>query len=210
MDTNTKNDKDKTIQENLEKIVAILDLILFRIRKLKRPYEQAEAMDEATREIILVTFNTLINTIEMARNQYEDGTQNIPSENAEDIAVGFAEHIVNQGRHVISKGVIQDSDKANITTVIEMVAQMLVDLKKERGLQNVMVTAANSEVEGYVRFNTDVFEIPAITPTRAECIKKIAQIEWITANFKSDDNVVSYLTDKLALWKEELNKKETN
>ena len=208
MDTNTKNDKDKDIQENLEKIVAIMDLILFRIRKLKRPYEQAEAMDETTRKMILLTFNTLINTIEMARNQYENGTQHVPSENAEDIAVGVAQHIVNPGRRVIRQGVIQGSDKAKITTVIELVAQMLVDLKKERGLQNVMVTAANSEVEGNVRFNTDVFEIPAVTPTREECIKRIAQIEWITANFKSDDNVVSYLTDKLALWKEELNKKE--
>ena len=208
MDTNSKNDKDKDILVNLEKIVAILDVILFRIRKLKRPYEQAEAMDEATRKMILVTFNTLINTIEMARNQYEDGTQHVPSENAEDIAVGVAEYIVNQGRRVNNQGIIQGSNKANITNVIEMVAQTIKDLKKERGLQNVMVTAANSEVEGSVRFNTDDFEMPAVTPTREECIKKIAQIEWITANFKSDANVVSYLNSKLALWKEELNKKE--
>ena len=44
---------------NLEKIVAILDVLMFRVRRLKKPYETTTGMDETTHTIIIKTFDRL-------------------------------------------------------------------------------------------------------------------------------------------------------
>ena len=52
---------------NLEKIVAILDLLMFRVRRLKKPYETKTGMDETTHNIIIKTFDRLLNGISQIR-----------------------------------------------------------------------------------------------------------------------------------------------
>lgn len=72
---------------NLEKIVAILDLLMFRVRRLKKPYETMTGMDETTHTIIIKTFDRLLNGISQIREQFENGSQPVPDEHAEAAAL---------------------------------------------------------------------------------------------------------------------------
>ena len=86
---------------NLEKIVAILDVLMFRVRRLKKPYATMPGMDETTHTIIIKTFDRILNGIAQIREQFENGSQPVPDEHAEATALALVLYSVQYGEKVI-------------------------------------------------------------------------------------------------------------
>ena len=49
---------EQNLTENLEKIVAILDVLLIKLQEWEEQYENAEGMDEASKTVIVTIFNS--------------------------------------------------------------------------------------------------------------------------------------------------------
>ena len=132
---------DQNLTENLEKIVAILDVLLYRIRKLKRACEKDATLEEDVKEMILKAVDGVISMIELERNHFEDGTQTVPADYAEDRAIGYAEYILQMGRQAFSDAPgIPECNRTRVLEVFAAVGKLIADLKEERGLQDVLVT----------------------------------------------------------------------
>lgn len=191
---------EQNLTENLEKIVAILDVLLYRIRKLKRNCEHDTTLGEETKELILKTFDSVISTIEMERNHFEDGTQTIPADYPEDRAIGYAEYILQMGRQTFSDTIVVPENRAQVLGVFAAIEKIITELKQERGLEDVLVTGENEIVEGTVRFSLKDFEIPDTSLTYEECVARIAQIEWIVAHYEGVGYEKQYLSERLPDW----------
>ena len=125
---------------NLEKIVAILDVLMFRVRRLKKPYETMTGMDETTHTIIIKTFDRLLNGISQIREQFENGSQPVPDEHAEAAALALVLYSVQYGEKVIGESELAATDKANALTIIRMAEKEIEKLKQERNLVDVEIT----------------------------------------------------------------------
>lgn len=191
---------EQNLTENLEKIVAILDVLLYRIRKLKRNCEHDTTLGEETKELILKTFDSVISTIEMERNHFEDGTKTIPADYPEDRAIGYAEYILQMGRQTFSDTIVVPENRAQVLGVFAAIEKIITELKQERGLEDVLVTGENEIVEGTVRFSLKDFEIPDTSLTYEECVARIAQIEWIVAHYEGVGYEKQYLSERLPDW----------
>lgn len=191
---------EQNLTENLEKIVAILDVLLYRIRKLKQNCEHDTTLGEETKELILKTFDSVISTIEMERNHFEDGTKTIPADYPEDRAIGYAEYILQMGRQTFSDTIVVPENRAQVLGVFAAIEKIITELKQERGLEDVLVTGENEIVEGTVRFSLKDFEIPDTSLTYEECVARIAQIEWIVAHYEGVGYEKQYLSERLPDW----------
>ena len=192
---------DQNITENLEKIVAILDVLLYRVRKLRRTCENDATLEEDVKELILKAVDGVISMIELERNHFEDGTQTVPADYPEDRAVGYAEYILQMGRQTFSDAPgIPECNRTRVLEVFAAVGKLIADLKKERGLQDVLVTQKDETVEGIVRFSIKDFEIPATSLTYEDCVGRIAQIEWIASHYEGLGYTKQYLAERLPEW----------
>lgn len=189
------------MNENLEKIVAILDVLLYRIRKLKRACEKDTTQEEEAKELILKTFDGIISMIEMERNHFEDGTQTVPMDYAEDRAIGYAEYILQMSKRTFSDKIAIPARRAQVMGVITAVSEIISDLKKERGLEDVLVTQEKEIVEGTVRFSIKEFTVPDTDLTYEDCVGRIAQLEWIIANCENEGYTNQYLAGRLDEWR---------
>ena len=61
---------EQNLTENLEKIVAILDVLLIKLQEWEEQYENAEGMDEASKTVIVTVFNSLLDVIRTERENY--------------------------------------------------------------------------------------------------------------------------------------------
>jgi len=193
---------DQTLTENLEKIVAILDVLLYRIRKLKRVCENDATLEADAKELIIKSVEGIISMIELERNHFEDGTQTVPADYAEDRAIGYAEYILQMGRQTFSDAPgIPERNRTRVLEVFAAVGKLIADLKEERGLEDVLVTQKDETVEGTVLFSIKDFEIPDTSLTYEDCVGRIAQIEWIVAHYEGEGYTKQYLTERLPKWR---------
>lgn len=193
---------EQNLTDNLEKIVAILDVLLYRIRNLKRNYEKDAMMEEEAKELILKTADGIISMIEMERNHFEDGTQPVPADYPEDRAIGYAEYILQMGRKTVTEKVILPERCSQVVDVFAAIENLIAEMKQERGLEDVLITQKDETVEGTVRFSIKGFEIPDTMQSYEECVGKIAQIEWIIAHYVGEGYVKQYLSERLREWYE--------
>ncbi len=191
---------EQNLTENLEKIVAILDVLLYRIRKLKRACEKDATLEEYAKEFILKAVDGIISMIEMERNNFEDGTQPVPTDHPEDRAVGYAEYILQMGRQTFSEKIDIPEHRKQVLDVLAAVEKLITDLKKERGLEDVLVTQKDDTVAGTVRFSINDFEIPNTPMSYDDCVGKIAQIEWIVSHYEGVGYEKQYLIERLPEW----------
>ena len=192
---------DQNIAENLEKIVAILDVLLYRIRKLKRVCENDATLEADAKELIIKSVDGIISMIELERNHFEDGTQTVPGDYPEDRAIGYAEYILQMGRHTFSDAPgIPEYNLTKVLDVFAAVEKLIADLKKERGLEDVLITQKENTVEGTVRFRINDFEVPDTPLTYDEYVGRIAQIEWIVSHYEGIGYEKQYLTERLSEW----------
>lgn len=192
---------DQILTENLEKIVAILDVLLYRIRKLKRVCENDSTLEADAKELIIKSVDGIIGMIELERNHFEDGTQTVPADYPEDRAVGYAEYILQMGRETLSKTPgMPEYNRTKVLDVFAAVEKLIADLKKERGLEDVLITQKENTVEGTIRFSINDFEVPDKPLTYDECVGKIAQIEWIVSHYEGVGYEKQYLTERLPEW----------
>ena len=191
---------EQNLTENLEKIVAILDVLLYRIRKLKRNCENDSTMALDAKELILKTFDGVIRLIEKERNQFEDGALTVYADYPEDRAIGYAQFILQMGRQSVSENVVIQENRAQVLGVFAAIEKIITELKQERGLEDVLVTGENEIVEGTVRFSLKGFEIPDTSLTYEECVARIAQIEWIVAHYEGVGYEKQYLSERLPDW----------
>ncbi|SDC33102.1 hypothetical protein SAMN04487864_10536 [Succiniclasticum ruminis] len=195
---------EQNLIENLEKIVAILDVLLYRIRKLRRACEKDATLEADAIELIFKSVDGIISMIELERNHFEDGTQTVPADYPEDRAVGYAEYILQMGRQTLSKAPgIPECNRERVLEVFASVEKLIADLKKERGLEDVLITQKDEMVEGPVRFSVKDLEIPDEPPTYEECVGKIAQIEWLINHYEGEGYAVQYLEGLLPKWKKQ-------
>ncbi len=192
---------EQNVTENLEKIVAILDVLLYRVRKLKRACENDATLEADAKELIIKSVDGIISMIELERNHFEDGTQTVPGDYPEDRAIGYAEYILQMGRHTFSDAPgIPECNLTKVLDVFAAVEKLIADLKKERGLEDVLITQKENTVEGTVRFSINDFEIPNIPMSYDDCVGKIAQIEWIVSHYEGVGYEKQYLTERLPEW----------
>ena len=192
---------EQNVTENLEKIVAVLDVLLYRVRKLKRACENDATLEADAKELIIKSVDGIISMIELERNHFEDGTQTVPGDYPEDRAIGYAEYILQMGRHTFSDA--PGIPECNLTKVLDVFAaeeKLIADLKKERGLEDVLITQKENTVEGTVRFSINDFEIPNIPMSYDDCVGKIAQIECIVSHYEGIGYEKQYLTERLSEW----------
>lgn len=192
---------EQNVTENLEKIVAILDVLLYRVRKLKRACENDATLEADAKELIIKSVDGIISMIELERNHFEDGTQTVPGDYPEDRAIGYAEYILQMGRHTFSDAPgIPECNRTKVLDVFAAVEKLIADLKKERGLEDVLITQKENTVEGTVRFSINDFEVPDTPLTYDECVGRIAQIEWIVSHYEGIGYEKQYLTERLPEW----------
>ena len=192
---------EQNVTENLEKIVAILDVLLYRVRKLKRACENDATLEADAKELIIKSVDGIISMIELERNHFEDGTQTVPGDYPEDRAIGYAEYILQMGRHTFSDAPgIPECNLTKVLDVFAAVEKLIADLKKERGLEDVLITQKENTVEGTVRFSINDFEVPDTPLTYDECVGRIAQIEWIVSHYEGIGYEKQYLTERLPEW----------
>ena len=192
---------EQNLTENLEKTVAILDVLLYRVRKLKRACENDATLEADAKELIIKSVDGIISMIELERNHFEDGTQTVPADYPEDRAVGYAKYILQMGRQTLSETPgIPECNRTKVLDVFAAVEKLIADLKKERGLEDVLITQKENTVEGTVRFSINDFEVPDTPLTYDECVGRIAQIEWIVSHYEGIGYEKQYLTERLSEW----------
>ena len=191
---------EQNLTENLEKTVAILDVLLYRLRKLKRACENDATLEADAKELVIKSVDGIISMIELERNHFEDGTQPVPTDHPEDRAVGYAEYILQMGRQTFSEKIDIPEHRKPVLDVLAAVEKLITDLKKERGLEDVLVTQKDDTVAGTVRFSINDFEIPNTPMSYDDCVGKIAQIEWIVSHYEGVGYEKQYLTERLPEW----------
>lgn len=201
MTQNNNETPEQVLKENLEKIVAILDVLLYRIRKLRRDCEKDTMQEAEVKELILKAIDGITNMIELERNHFEEGIQPVPADYAEDRAIGYAQYILQMGRKTITENVAIPARRAQVLDVLSAVEKIIAELKKERGLEDVLVTQNNETVEGNIRFSVADFAIPDTALTYEECVGRIAQLEWILAHYEDDGYARQWLAERLPEWR---------
>ena len=177
---------EQNLTENLEKIVAILDVLLYRVRKLKRACENDATLEADAKELVIKSVDGIISMIELERNHFEDG---------------YAEYILQMGRKTLSDTPgMPECNRTKVLDVFVAVEKLIADLKKERRLEDVLVTQKDNTVAGTVRFSINDFEIPKIPMSYDDCVGKIAQIEWIVSHYEGVGYEKQYLTERLPEW----------
>ena len=131
---------EQNLTENLEKTVAILDVLLYRVRKLKRACENDATLEADAKELVIKSVDGIISMIELERNHFEDGTQPVPTDYPEDRAVGYAEYILQMGRQTFSDAPgMPECNRTKVLDVFVAVEKLIAGLKKERGLEDVLI-----------------------------------------------------------------------
>lgn len=182
---------------NLEKIVAILDLLMFRVRRLKKPYETMTGMDETTHTIIIKTFDRLLNGISQIREQFENGSQPVPDEHAEAAALALVLYSVQYGEKVIGESELAATDKANALTIIRMAEKEIEKLKQERNLVDVEITESERD------FPPPDFSDPGMIPDPHTCMAKVEENEELAAQARvcGRDDLAEQYESVAARWR---------
>ena len=93
-----------------------------------------------------------------------------------------------------------ECNRTKVLDVFVAVEKLIAGLKKERGLEDVLITQKDNTVAGTVRFSINDFEVPDKPLTYDDCVGKIAQIEWIVSHYEGVGYEKQYLTERLPEW----------
>jgi len=191
----------------LGKVLSILDILLYRLRERMNPYESMDGMSDLTRIVIITVFNSLINVIATERDQFLDGTLEVPDENPEAVALAIAASYMEKARKITEKRMFAAWNQANALTVIRMVTNEIAQLKAERNLPDVQIPI-EEEIEQTISTNDEDFpppdfSDPGMIPDPHTCMAKVAENEELAARARAcgRDDLAEQYKSVAARWR---------
>ena len=122
---NEQNDED-----NFSKVYSILGVLLTRLQKREKQYENMEGLDEVTRTVIVTVFNSLLDVIRTERENYLNDPSTVPDENPESVALAVIARKMAKATKIIEKANFNPQNEVNSLSVIQIVENEIAQLKE--------------------------------------------------------------------------------
>ena len=177
---NGKNERHD--EDNLSKVLSILDVLLIKLQEREEQYENAEGMDEVTKTVIITIFNSLLDVIRTERENYLNDSSTVPDENPESVALAVIARKMAKAKMIIEKSDFNPTNYANALSVINIVKEEINQLKEEYNLVEVQLPPEEDEIIPPLLDDEDDFpepdlSFPGMVPDPHTCLRRVAEYE---------------------------------
>ena len=177
---NGKNERHD--EDNLSKVLSILDVLLIKLQEREEQYENAEGMDEVTKTVIITIFNSLLDVIRTERENYLNDSSTVPDENPESVALAVIARKMAKATKIIEKANFNPQNEVNALSVIQIVENEIAQLKRECHLLDVQLPAEEDENMPPSQDDEDDFpepdlSFPGMVPDPHTCLRRVAEYE---------------------------------
>ena len=174
--------KERHDEDNLGKVLSILDVLLIKLQEREEQYEKAEGMDEVTKTVIITIFNSLLDVIRTERENYLNDPSTVPDENPESVALAVIARKMAKATKIIEKANFNPQNEVNALSVIQIVENEIAQLKRECNLLDVQLPAEEDENMPPSQDDEDDvpepdLSFPDMVPDPHTCLGRVAEYE---------------------------------
>ena len=202
---NGKNERHD--EDNLSKVLSILDVLLIKLQEREEQYENAEGMDEVTKTVIITIFNSLLDVIRTERENYLNDSSTVPDENPESVALAVIARKMAKATKIIEKANFNPQNEVNSLSVIQIVENEIAQLKRECNLLDVLLPAEEDENMLPSQDDEDDFpepdlSFPGMVPDPHTCLAYVAEYEDLAerARNRGLDDLADRYDEAAAHW----------
>ena len=202
---NGKNERH--YEDNLGKVLSILDVLLIKLKERGEQYETAEGMDEVSKTVIVTIFNSLLDVIRTERENYLNDPSTVPDENPESVALAVIARKMAKATKIIEKANFNPQNEANALSVIQIVENEIAQLKKECNLVDVQLPAEEDENMSSSQDEEDNFpepdlSFPGMVPDPHTCLGRVAEYEDLAERARAcgRDDLAECYDEAVAHW----------
>ena len=194
-------------EDNFSKVYSILSVLLTRLQKREKQYENMEGLDEVTRTVIVTVFNSLLDVIRTERENYLNDSSTVPDENAEAVALSRLARKMDKAKMIIEKSDFNPTNYANALSVINIVKEEINQLKEEYNLVEVQLPPEEDEIIPPSLDDEDDFpepdlSFPSMVPDPHTCLAHVAEYEDLAerARNRGLDDLADRYDEAAAHW----------